>query len=118
MYLFILGVLAAQFIYITIQWLQLRYKEYLYYGAYIFTFILWCLILFQEDILKIPENSTLYTIIDGFKRPIAFLLYLEYFLFAEYFIDLKHRFPRYFKIIQPLKIIICGFILWQAVARV
>jgi signal transduction histidine kinase len=117
MYLFILGVLVAQLTYITIQWLQLKYQEYLLYAAYILTFILYAVILFQEDVLKITENSRTFLIIDGFKRPLAFLLYFEYFLFAQHFIDLKSRFPGYHKILQPLKKIIIGFIVCMAVFR-
>jgi signal transduction histidine kinase len=117
-YLFILGVLAAQLTYITIQWVQLRYREYLLYAAYIVTFILYAVILFQEDILKISENSTIFLVIDGFKRPLAFLLYFEYFLFAQYFIDLKNRFPVYYKILQPLKKVIIGFIICMVIFRV
>jgi signal transduction histidine kinase len=118
MYLFFLGVLITQFTYITIQWVQLRYKEYLLYAVYIFTFILYAIILFQEDILGISENSVAFLIIDSFKRPLAFLLYFEYFLFAQYFIDLKNSFPSYYKILQPLKKIIIGFIICQVILRI
>jgi signal transduction histidine kinase len=117
MYLFIVGALATQLSYILIQWFQLKYREYLLYAAYIFTFILYTIILFQEDILQIPESSINFKIIDGFKRPLAFLLYLEYFLFAQYFINLKDRFPKYYKVLQPLRIIICFFIAWEGVVK-
>ena len=118
MYLFILGALCTQLSYIMIQWLRLRYKEYLLYAAYIFTFILYAVILFQEDVLQIPEGSTAFVVIDSFKRPFAFLLYFEYFLFAQYFIDLKSRFPSYYKILQPLKKIIVAFIIAMIILRI
>jgi signal transduction histidine kinase len=117
MYLFILGALSTQLCYIMIQWWRLRSKEYLLYAAYILTFILYAVILFQEDILKIPENSTTFLVIDSFKRPFAFLLYFEYFLFGQYFIDLKNRFPTYYRILQPLKKIILGFIAIMIIFR-
>ena len=113
MYLFIFGALATQFTYILIQWFQLRYKEYLLYAAYIATFILYAIILFREDVLVVPENSELFKVVDFFKRPLAFLLYLEYFVFAQYFIDFKNRFPKYYKILLPLKKIIVAFIVIQ-----
>jgi len=118
MYLFILGALSTQFSYIMIQWIRMRYKEYLLYAAYIFTFILYAFILFQEDIMKIPETSTQFILFDSFKRPLAFLLYYEYFLFAQYFIDLEHRYPEIYKILRPLKKVIIGFIATMFILRI
>src|SRR5882757_4855957 len=118
MYFFILGALVTQFTYIAIQWWQLRYKEYLYYCAYIGTFILYMIVLFRDDILGIPENSAASVIIDNFKRPLAFLLYYEYFVFARYFISLKTRFPEIDKRLRPLRNIIFGFILCQIILQI
>src|SRR5215813_15362032 len=117
MFLFILGALVTQFTYIAIQWWQLRYKEYLYYCAYIGTFILYMIVLFRETILGIPEDSAAGGIIDNFKRPLAFLLYYEYFVFASYFISLKTRFPAIDKRLRPLRYIIFGFIVCQIVLQ-
>jgi len=117
MYFFILGALVTQFTYIAIQWWQLRYKEYLYYCAYIGTFILYMIVLFRNEILGIPENSEASVIIDNFKRPLAFLLYYEYFVFARYFISLKTRFPEIDKKLRPLGNIIFGFILCQVILQ-
>ena len=117
MYFFILGALVTQFTYIAIQWWQLRYKEYLYYCAYIGTFILYMIVLFRNEILGIPENAAASGIIDNFKRPLAFLLYYEYFVFARYFISLKTRFPSIDKRLKPLRNIIFGFILCQIILQ-
>src|SRR5215813_2157222 len=113
MFLFILGALVTQFTYIAIQWWQLRYKEYLYYCAYIGTFILYLIVLFRNSILNVPDNSAWDTILDHFKRPLAFLLYFEYFVFAQYFIGLKDRFPEIYNRLRPLGKIIFGFIACQ-----
>jgi signal transduction histidine kinase len=118
MYFFILGALVTQFTYIAIQWWQLRYKEYLYYCAYIGTFILYMIVLFRNEILGIPENSEASVIIDNFKRPLAFLLYYEYFVFARYFISLKTRFPEIDKRLRPLRNVIFGFILCQFILQI
>lgn len=117
MFFFILGVSVTQFTYIAIQWWQLRYKEYLYYSAYIGTFILYMIVLFRNSLLDIPENSQADAIIDNFKRPLAFLLYYEYFVFARYFISLEIRFPKIDKRLQPLRRIILGFIICQVILQ-
>src|SRR3954468_18258695 len=109
MHLFILGILVAQFTYIAIQWAQLRYREYLYYGAYIGTFIVYVVILFRENTLGVYETSPMYMVLDSFKRPIAFLLYFEYFIFAQYFIGLESRFPPIYRMLKPFGKIILGF---------
>src|SRR5882724_8856795 len=118
MYFFILGALVTQFTYIAIQWWQLRYKEYLYYCAYIGTFILYMIVLFRNSILDIPENSTLDNALDNFKRPLAFLLYYEYFVFGQYFIGLKTRFPAIYNRLRPLGKIIFGFIACQIALQI
>src|SRR5215471_18528552 len=118
MYLFILGALATQFTYIAIQWWRLRYKEYLLYGAYILSFGLYTLILFQQEIFKINPESLLYEIVDAFKRPLAFLIHLEYFFFAQLFIDLKNRFPAYYKRIKPIGNLIIVFIVTEIIFRI
>ncbi|HEY6505058.1 MAG TPA: 7TM diverse intracellular signaling domain-containing protein [Chitinophagaceae bacterium] len=117
MYYFILGALVTQFTYIAIQWWQLRYKEYYYYCLYVGTFILYMVVLFRNIILNIPENSAADEILDSFKRPLAFLLYYEYFVFARYFIGLKTRFPEIDKKLRPLRNIIFGFILCQVILQ-
>jgi signal transduction histidine kinase len=118
MYFFILGALVTQFTYIAIQWWQLRYKEYLYYCAYIGTFILYMIVLFRGTILGIPEDSDWGRALDTLKRPLALLLYYEYFVFAQYFIGLKLRFPRIYKQLRPLGKIIFGFILCQVLLQI
>jgi signal transduction histidine kinase len=118
MYFFILGALVTQFTYIAIQWWQLRYKEYLYYCAYIGTFILYMIVLFRSSILNIPEDSDWGTGLDNFKRPLAFLLYYEYFVFGQYFLDLKTRFPEIYNRLRPLGKIIFGFIAVQVILQV
>jgi signal transduction histidine kinase len=118
MYFFILGALVTQFTYIAIQWWQLRYTEYLYYCAYIGTFILYMIVLFRNTILGIPEDSAWDYALDSFKRPLAFLLYYEYFVFAQYFIGLKTRFPEIYKRLRPLGKIIFGFILCQIALQI
>src|SRR3954452_12325450 len=111
MYFFILGALVTQFTYIAIQWWQLRYKEYLYYCAYIGTFILYMIVLFRNDILGLPESADADAVIDNFKRPLAFLLYYEYFVPPRYFISPATRFPKIDRRLKPLRTIIFGFIL-------
>src|SRR6185295_18936179 len=96
---------------------QLRYKEYLYYCAYIGTFILYMIVLFRNDILGMPEDTDASSIIDKFKRPLAFLLYYEYYVFARYFIGLRERFPEIDKRLRPLRAIIFGFILCQIILQ-
>jgi signal transduction histidine kinase len=118
MYFFILGALVTQFTYIAIQWWQLRYKEYLYYCAYIGTFILYMIVLFRYSILEVPEGSDWDYALDSLKRPLAFLLYYEYFIFARYFIGLKTRFPEIDIRLRPLGKIIFGFILCQVVLQI
>src|SRR5258705_3082907 len=118
MYFFVLGALVTQFTYIAIQWWQLRYKEYLYYCAYIGTFILYVVVLFRNDILQIPENAEASLVIDNLKRPLAFLLYFEYFVFARFFIGLKERFPQIDKRLRPLRTIIFGFIVCQIMLEI
>src|SRR6185503_4319187 len=118
MYFFILGVSVTQFTYIAIQWWQLRYKEYLYYSAYIGTFILYMIVLFRNSMLDIPENSQADAIIDNFKRPLAFLLYYEYFIFARYFISLETRFPDIDRRLRPLRNVILGFIICQVFLQI
>lgn len=118
MFFFILGVSVTQFTYIAIQWWQLRYKEYLYYSAYIGTFILYMIVLFRNEMLGISENSPIDAIIDNFKRPLAFLLYYEYFIFARYFIGLETRFPEIDRRLRPLRRIILGFIICQVILQI
>lgn len=118
MFFFILGALATQFTYIAIQWWQLRYREYLYYCAYIGTFLVYMLVLFRNSILAVPEDSYWDNILDNWKRPLAFLLYYEYFVFAQYFIGLETRFPSIHKRLKPLKYIIIGFIICQIVLQI
>lgn len=113
MFFFVLGALVTQFTYIAIQWWQLRYKEYLLYCAYIGTFIIYMVILFRGNLLGMADDSPWSQWIDNFKRPIAFLLYFEYFVFAQYFIGLKTRFPRIEHRLRPLPFIIFGFIFCQ-----
>ncbi|MDP4261185.1 MAG: 7TM diverse intracellular signaling domain-containing protein [Bacteroidota bacterium] len=117
MYFFILGALVTQFTYIAIQWWQLRYKEYLYYCAYIGTFILYMIVLFRGPILHLAENSSWDIALDNFKRPLAFLLYYEYFVFGQYFIGLKTRFPEIYNRLRPLGKVIFGFIACQVILQ-
>jgi hypothetical protein len=118
MYFFILGALVTQFSYIAIQWWQLRYREYMLYCAYIGTFIIYMVVLFRGEILRFPENSDWDSILDSFKRPLAFLLYFEYFAFGRAFIGLKTRFPGIDNKLRPLRYIIFGFILCQVILEI
>jgi signal transduction histidine kinase len=110
MHLFILGVLATQFIYVAVQWWQLRYKEYLYYGSYIGTFIIYVSIIYQQELFHVQPETFVYTVVDQFKRPLALLLYFEYFIFGAYFAGLKPRFPVLHKRLLFLPRTILGFI--------
>lgn len=118
MYLFILGTLTTQFAYIAIQWWRFRYKEYLFYGAYIATFGLYAIILFQQEILKTSPGTKFFEIADTIKRPLAFLIHLEYFFFAQTFVDLKNKFPSVYKKLLPVGKIIIGFIVCEVILRV
>jgi len=118
MFFFILGALVTQLSYIAIQWWQLRYKEYLLYCAYIGTFIIYMIVLFRDIFLGMSEDSYWGDVIDNFKRPLAFLLYYLYFVFAQYFIGLKTRFPAVEKRLRPLRYIIFGVIFCQIALQV
>lgn len=103
------GMLLMMFLYIMLKYVQLRTLDYLYYGIYIFFFLMY----FGLKLLSsIGYEQIYYNDWYGglFNNQVQVYAYIMYFLFFQSFLNTKHHMPRLHRLFKLSLLVLLAYI--------
>src|SRR5688500_1231137 len=102
MFYFFIGIICFQVIYIYSQWNKYRTSDYLYYGLYLVSVLIYFIMIF-EQVGRYNAGVSLSPWIRFFKEPVVLFVFFCYVLFAQYFIEVFRHSPSLNKVLKWTK---------------
>jgi signal transduction histidine kinase len=110
LHIFIFGIISFQISYIITQWFFFRRKEYLYYISYLTLFLMYLYAYYEPQLGLTSFFNGNIDHVKNFTRISGLLIFSSYVVFARYFTDSEHNYPRLNALMKRLeKFLVVGF---------